>query len=1460
MAKKYLLGLDLGTNSVGWCVTDENNKIVKKQGKALWGARLFDEAHDASGRRANRAARRRLTRRKERVDLLRAIFKQEIDKIDSSFFFRLDESAFYKEDKHPSLQGYKYLLFNEPNFNDKTFYQKYPTIYHLRQALVNSKEKADIRLIYLAFAHMVKYRGNFLNEGQTIQAFDPEEAEVLFAELNEELLEKDGRGIKFSKGCVELLKGAIAKSRGISGRKEALSSVLPTDSAFAKNVVYPLIAGGQVGIKKIFGDEIDDDFEPKNIDCSSASFEEDLLNLDETFSGAVEVRIIRTSKKLYDFVLLGRLLGDNQTVSDMIVQRYNEHKVQLRDFKKYIKGLGADAYKSMFGEVLVVKDKRGLVKEGNYSAYVGQYFNGRKVQNCIHCSRDSFYAYVKKMVGLKNKNGDQENCIDPYLTEISNAMSNGSFLPRQNSTDNGVLPYQLNLQEMEMIMDNQSLHYPFLAGIIKDSEGYSDRDKIISLLTFRRPYYVGPVVRDGKNSPFAWTVTSKDAGNIYPWNFEKNVDMQTSAQKFIQRMLNRCTYFPEENCLPKGSLLYQEYEVYSFLNNIKMNGSPLTIEQKDKLIEDVFKKQGRVKAKDLENAFKPNDAKFAYSQSQTPLTDKDIPSLSSYCFFAKDTILGKEFVESNEGREIVEKIILDLTVFNERSIVAERLTKLYSLPIKEENKKQVINSIKNKPMAGWGKFSKKLLLLETPYMATEYGEVVQKTLIQLLKETNLSFMKLINDDEFDFKRQIDEAAEMSFEEYGDRKAKHKAIVDYVDDAYVSPGMKRPLIQAMNIIEDVEKILHHRIDEYYVECTRSNKAEKKKKSSRKEQLESLYEDAIKLAKKNKDEKMSGELKTAQELLVSMEESKLRSDKYFLYFLQWGRDAYSFKPIELDNIDGYDIDHIIPQALVKDDSLSNRVLVACEENRAKGAIYPIKDEVFKDCGRSKIKSFYKQLKQAGFMSDKKYASLTRTAPLTEDDLQSFVNRQLVYTSQSVKALIDLIARFQKKEDGSTPLVVYSKAENVSDFRHRFDILKSRDANDCHHAHDAYLNICVGRAFHRYFELNYWKHKNESVSELIANIETGKESLNFDNVFDPRIDKDGVIHRKPLLDNDGSVVWDYTKSVGSIKKNVYEHHYMFMTRMQCTSGDFFSKIQLAPKGKGNVPAKLKLLECVNGQIEERSSPFENLDRYGGKMSLSYSFYALIETCEKKNEKRVCVASIPNLYCKPGDAAALRNYLTNITKKYKLSRILIPCLRPNFIIERGRSRVVVSGVTGQSYWVKSLNPVYYTEDELKTIRTIRKLVDLVSKKEKKDENREEFVNSSGFFAFANDGLVLNPSANIRSKEIKLLYSDLLHLYDKFADLSADCFNVCSGFSKVASVLKTNRNDFEALPVYRKSALLLDLVVYFNSASQTVDLSLIGGKPSAGASTISAYLLPDFRIIAESPTGFYKKVLWKAE
>lgn len=52
----YYIGLDIGTNSVGWAVTDPEYNVLRFKGNSMWGARLFEEAKPAADRRAARIA------------------------------------------------------------------------------------------------------------------------------------------------------------------------------------------------------------------------------------------------------------------------------------------------------------------------------------------------------------------------------------------------------------------------------------------------------------------------------------------------------------------------------------------------------------------------------------------------------------------------------------------------------------------------------------------------------------------------------------------------------------------------------------------------------------------------------------------------------------------------------------------------------------------------------------------------------------------------------------------------------------------------------------------------------------------------------------------------------------------------------------------------------------------------------------------------------------------------------------------------------------------------------------------------------------------------------------------------------------------------------------------------------------------------------------------------------------
>lgn len=77
----YFIGLDIGTNSVGWSVTDENLDLVKKKNKNLWGTRKFDAGDTAEQRRLYRSTRRRKQREKERIKLLRMLFEKKLQKL-----------------------------------------------------------------------------------------------------------------------------------------------------------------------------------------------------------------------------------------------------------------------------------------------------------------------------------------------------------------------------------------------------------------------------------------------------------------------------------------------------------------------------------------------------------------------------------------------------------------------------------------------------------------------------------------------------------------------------------------------------------------------------------------------------------------------------------------------------------------------------------------------------------------------------------------------------------------------------------------------------------------------------------------------------------------------------------------------------------------------------------------------------------------------------------------------------------------------------------------------------------------------------------------------------------------------------------------------------------------------------------------------------------------------------------
>lgn len=172
--KDYYIGLDIGTDSVGWAVCDTDYKLCKFKGNSMWGIRLFDESNTAEERRTFRTGRRRGERKRQRIEWLQMLFNTEISGKDPAFFQRLKESNLYLEDKSVNTP---YAVFADKDFTDIDFHKKYPTIYHLRKELIENKAPHDVRLVYLALHNLIKSRGHFLFENletdfQSAMSFD----------------------------------------------------------------------------------------------------------------------------------------------------------------------------------------------------------------------------------------------------------------------------------------------------------------------------------------------------------------------------------------------------------------------------------------------------------------------------------------------------------------------------------------------------------------------------------------------------------------------------------------------------------------------------------------------------------------------------------------------------------------------------------------------------------------------------------------------------------------------------------------------------------------------------------------------------------------------------------------------------------------------------------------------------------------------------------------------------------------------------------------------------------------------------------------------------------------------------------------------------------------------------------------------------------------------------------------
>ncbi|MCY7092661.1 type II CRISPR RNA-guided endonuclease Cas9 [Streptococcus oralis] len=1127
--KNYSIGLDIGTNSVGWAVITDDYKVPSKKMKVLGntdkrfikknliGALLFDEGTTAEARRLKRTARRRYTRRKNRLRYLQEIFDEEMNKVDSSFFHRLDDSFLIPEDK----RGSKYPIF-ATLAEEKEYHKQFPTIYHLRKQLADSKEKADLRLIYLALAHMIKYRGHFLYE----EAFDIKNNDIQkifneFISIYDNTFE--GSSLSGQNAQVEaIFTDKISKS----AKRERVLKLFPDEKSTGLfSEFLKLIVGNQADFKKHFDLE-----EKAPLQFSKDTYDEDLENLLGQI-GDDFADLFVTAKKLYDAILLSGILtvtdpSTKAPLSASMIERYENHQKDLAVLKQFIKTNLPEKYVEVFSD---------QSKDG----YAG-YIDGKTTQ-------EAFYKYIKNL--LSKFEG-----TDYFLDKIERE----DFLRKQRTFDNGSIPHQIHLQEMNAILRRQGEHYPFL----KDN-----KEKIEKILTFRIPYYVGPLARG--NRDFAWLTRNSDQA-IRPWNFEEIVDKASSAEEFINKMTNYDLYLPEEKVLPKHSLLYETFAVYNELTKVKFiaeglrNYQFLDSGQKKQIVNQLFKEKRKVTEKDIIHYLHNVDG---YDGIELKGIEKQFnASLSTYHDLLK-IIKDKEFMDDSKNEEILENIVHTLTIFEDREMIKQRLAQYDSL-----FDEKVIKALTRRHYTGWGKLSAKLI---NGICDKQTGKTILDYLIDD-GQINRNFMQLINDDGLSFKEIIQKAQVVG--EIDDVK-------QVVRELSGSPAIKKGILQSIKIVDELVKVMGHAPESIVIEMARENQTTARGKKNSQQRYKRI-EDALKNLAPGLDSNILKEHPT--------DNIQLQNDRLFLYYLQNGRDMYTGKPLDINQLSSYDIDHIIPQAFIKDDSLDNRVLTSSKDNRGKSDNVPRLEVV------QKRKAFWQQLLDSKLISERKFNNLTKAerGGLDERDKVGFIKRQLVETRQITKHVAQILdARYntevnEKDKKNRTVKIITLKSNLVSNFRKEFRLYKIREINDYHHAHDAYLNAVVAKAILKKYpklepEFVYGDYQKYDLKRYISRSKDPKEVekatekyffySNLLNFFKEEVHyADGTIVKRENIEyskDTGEIAWNKEKDFATIKKVLSLPQVNIVKKREVQTGGF-SKESILPKGNSDklIPRKTK------------------------------------------------------------------------------------------------------------------------------------------------------------------------------------------------------------------------------------------------------------------------------------------------
>lgn len=500
---------------------------------------------------------------------------------------------------------------------------------------------------------------------------------------------------------------------------------------------------------------------------------------------------------------------------------------------------------------------------------------------------------------------------------------------------------------------------------------------------------------------------------------------------------------------------------------------------------------------------------------------------------------------------------------------------------------------------------------------------------------------------------------------------------------------------------------------------------------------------------------------------------------IFHLRYALATNTTDAIDLDELftNRYDIDHIYPQSKVMDDSIDNRVLVKRDLNSKKTDTFPVSEEY-----RKAGKALWSTLLKKGLISKEKYKRLTRTEPFGEDELAGFIARQLVETRQSTKAVAHLLEEAYPDAE-----IVYAKARAVSEFRHKFDMIKVREVNDFHHAKDAYLNIVVGNTYYVKFTKDAaWFVRNNP-----------GRTYNLKKMFENETVKRG---------NETAWIPGDNGTICTVKKWMRKNNVLFTRRAYEVKGGLFDQ-NILKKGKGQIPIK--------GGADER---LQSIEKYGAYNKASGAYFMLVESDGKKGERKRTIEFVPVYLAKSlEESVELRRRYCEEELGLVNPDVRILKIKINTLFDVDGFKMHLSGRTGKQLLFKGANQLVLSEELQLIVKKIGKYCADYK------ENKEA---------------VLSEKSEVTQEVLEELYDEFLHKLR----------NSLYGHRLSAQIEKIEKGKeiFQSMSNEQKCLILMEILHLFQCASQAANLQLIDGPGKAGILVLNNDIskLEDIKII----------------